>query len=534
MNRYNKIYFSIICIVWLVLRLGNLGSTGDPQWERDEAVKLNEYGWSATNGGIMNWHYMYGRINNPQDHLYINHPPGMIWFYSVFIKFFGDKYIMLFPVLFSFVGLLTLFIVSSKYFGNLAGLFTVIVYTFLPVTLFLDTAINIIPTSLTFWFLIVILTMLWMQSGQQKYYYILLPTCLLACQIDWVSFLLFPFILFGVRLSSPVTYRRKYYLMVLFLFALPGIVYAFQIIYYTNDWERLLIYVRRQSAGGPVLDHDLGLQELLTKILTKLIVYLHPLILLSSFVGLYLLIKERNLQQFYLLLAVGGPCILLMVFFSRFLYIEIPPYKLFAGAVSLISGYVSGRVFQSSRKALLKATTGLFFILFIISSVLLHSSLEERHKQRSIVSPKIAEQLVKYSTSGEIILTNLQEQAFPFPSWEAGGWLYTSFYADRFIRFGVTSKTRLGKILDDVKTDSCLYVYVPEALEIERDLSLQLTVKSRQVAHVGIVADEKIHLSPPFSFLQDLSNELHLPSNKVLSEGNRTVQFQLIIYRVQK
>lgn len=194
-NRQDIIWFALICLFWVILRLNGIADFGDAEWEKNVALKLIEYGWSATNGGILEWHFMFGHIDKPVNYLYVNHPPGMIWLYALFIKTFGAKFIRVIPILLNLMGLISLFYLTKKHFDKNTAIYSALIISFLPGTLFLDSALNIIILSTSFWILIAIITMHWYESNNQNVIYILLITVVFATQVDWVSFFLFPSIL---------------------------------------------------------------------------------------------------------------------------------------------------------------------------------------------------------------------------------------------------------------------------------------------------------------------------------------------------
>ncbi|MHB8580430.1 MAG: ArnT family glycosyltransferase [Ignavibacteriaceae bacterium] len=533
MRRTQKIIFFILIFMWISLRINGLYDSHNEEWERNVAVKLNEYGWQATSGGILEWHYMFGHINNPRDHLYINHPPGMIWAYSLFIKVFGENYLRLIPFLFNLFAALLIYSLTKKYFDTRTALFALGIITFIPGALFFDLSINTIILTLVFWVFILYITLEWFNTGSKKYYYYFFFLILIGSQIDWVIFLLFPFILAGIFFFIIREKRRKYFLFVILTFFSAGLIFLLQIIYYVPNVKHLISYLILQTTSGSIENHQLGFIQIQKKIFTKLVLYGSPIILVFACVGSYLVIKSKNKIHLYILLVLGGPILLLFIFFNRFIFIEVPPFKLVAPFLS-VSGAVAINYFLSKKRKWVSYSIYILLFIFLIVSVITVQLLNERTLTVSNIPAKLASIIKENSSPRTVILTNLVEKKFPFADWDNGSWVFTSYLSDRYIRFDADSEQVLLRDMKDVKIDSALYILTPEQYYDKKLFYNSRKLKFTKIKELNINVIDDIKISKTLEFMEKMVIKLDLPSNKLFVDNKRKVNFNLLFYKVKE
>jgi 4-amino-4-deoxy-L-arabinose transferase-like glycosyltransferase len=452
--------------------LHGVADGGNAEWEKNVALKLNEYGWSATNGGILNWHYVFGHIENPQNHLYVNHPPGMIWLYALFIKIFGCEYIRLIPLLANFIGLTSIYYLSKKYFHNRTAIFSAIILSFLPGTLFLDRSLNIIALSTTFWIFIVIFTMRWYESNDRKDMFLVIIAIVAATQVDWVSFLMLPFMMAGIKILAKKEHHKRYVYCLLLAFTAAGLIYLTEIIVYTKNYKDLFGYLSGQTFIGSTGGGTVSFAEIQKKILTKLMLYTNPIAIILAAFGFFLILRSNNKIHLYISLMLFGPFVVMLIVFNKFMYIEIPPYKLIAPFAAVMGGYALSRLIDTRPKIhSLDVVAFAIVLIFIASSVITNLTLEERKSLKSGVSLKIANELVRHTTNRDLIFSNLREKQYPFPQWEEGSWWFTSFYSDSFLRFDIRSVDQILKFKGQTRMDPTIYMHVPQAAGVDMDFS---------------------------------------------------------------
>jgi len=516
--------------------MSGIADAGNAEWERNVAIKINEYGWVATRGGVLNWHYLFGHIENPHNYLYVNHPPGMIWIYAFFIKLCGVAYIRLIPLAVNFIGLISLYYLLKRYFNISTAIAAALIYSFLPGTLFLDRSLNIIILSTTFWILITIFTLRWFESGSKKDTALVAAMSIVATQADWVSFLLFPFIAMGIGTLVKKESRRKCLQHLILTFCVATLIYFTEIMIYSNSYGNLLNYLLGQTVAGSFMNEKISFFSAQMKILTKLMLYTNPIAVILAVAGFYTIIAAKDNMQRYILFMLLGPFIILLVAFNKFMYIEIPPYKLIAPFIAASGGcYVCHIVSSGYRIKHSKHFLIITLLFFIVSSVVVSMALEERQVLKSNVASKIAEELVRSTSNRDIILTNLEEKASPFPPWEEGGWLFTSFHSDRFLRFDMTSATQMRKFRDQTGMIPSVYMYVPQAKSVTLDFnSPQSGMLFEKVNAATVAFTEEIRTSRTLSLLLRISRMLGLPAGKMdIRNETSDISFDLVFYRIE-
>jgi len=536
LDEHSNIWFVLICIVWIAIRLTGVGDAGNAEWEKNVALKLNEYGWQATNGGILNWHYVFGYIENPQNHLYVNHPPGMIWLYAIFIKLFGCEWIRLIPLTFNFIGLTSIYYLSRRYFNQRTAIYSALIVSFLPCTLFLDKSLNIIILSTVFWILVTILTLRWYESERRKDMLLVMTLIVAATQVDWVNFLLLPFIIIGIMMLVKKDYQKKYVYCMLLTFMMAGVIYLSEIIGYSMDYHDLFRYLSNQTVVGSIGMGQISFGVMQSKIITKLMLYTNPIAILLAAMGLYWVAVSKNKKQLYISLMFIGPFVIMIVVFNKFMYVEIAPFKLIAPFIAVAGGYGITRLMNTKisfyRPGIVVLTV---MLLFVTTSVIINIALEERKALKSRVSLKIADELVRNTANGDIIFSNLQEKEFPFPCWEEGSWLFTSYYANRFLRFDIKSVDQILKFKDETRMNPTIYMYVPQAKNTNINFNSDAPkISFEKINVVKVDYHEEIKLSRMLSFLLMIADKWGLPATKVGMRNDKyDVYFNVVFYRIR-
>ncbi|MCX7824403.1 MAG: hypothetical protein N2689_02480 [Verrucomicrobiae bacterium] len=446
----------LIVGVWLLTRAYPLSQTVPwTAWEVWEAKKLLEYGFLERQGGIINNHYMTGRVPDPAKFNYTNHPYPMLWLDTLAYALGGQWACLLLNSGIELAGCLMVLLALRLVFGPWPSLVGAMLYTLAPASVMLDVNPSTVVRGSVAWPFLVWWLGRGLEQEQRSTAVWMGVTTFVAGQINWLTYtLLAPLALVAAGLTPGLgrdASRRPRWKLLSGLtagWALTAAVFVAQILYYTPDLSRALDYARAQAGTEAAM--SLARMEL--TILLRSALSAGPALIVGAAAGLWLWWRRRDANWLewasaaYLVVFAATAVLL-----SRFFFREISMYKYLVFPLSVLA---AGAVQRINRRNL--------DILLLALSVagLVYPLVRASIPAVSETAKALGAQLRSLSQPEDVIATNLQTQRPPFEAWDVGGIGCAAQIADRLLRPGVMTKSALDGLLEDFQASRLQVVYV--------------------------------------------------------------------------
>ena len=476
-------------------------------WQVFEARKLNEYGWLARRGALLDVHYLTGVVAHPERFNYVNHPAPIHWGNMLVQRFFGDWGVVFAATLVGLAACVLALLALRQLYSPGIALVGAILFAIAPSSIIYDVDANHGALAAVLWPVATLALAPSLAIGPRAW--LLGIACLLAGQASWMVWPVFGALFLGVfgiawDQRFRATPSKPLIAALLIGGGLTVLFFVLQVAVYTPDWDNLFRYLGKQST------ERIGVVQWAVRSVTRSGMSLGPALVLGALGGFLAIVKTRTARPTELVALAYLPLFVAASFILRgFFYNENWPYEylVFPAAIltcAFLAALPVGRLrFISSAGLLGLAVVGLFYVFLRFSNPSL--SAETRF---------IANLIAREAKPREVVATNMVEQMPPLQTWNVSGLYVARQKADRLLRTEISSLDKLGTLLDRFHADTLDIVF----------LRTPLQPVDTQLAQVLSRAPAQIHTLPahdgalPFSLrLRDYYWKLtgrHQPAGK--------------------
>ncbi|MCE9608916.1 MAG: hypothetical protein K8R23_01685 [Chthoniobacter sp.] len=521
--------YLLIALVWLVTRAYPM-SRVEPQldWQVWESKKLLEYGFAERQGGIIDVHYMTGRVTDPGKFNYVNHPYPILWLDTLAYYVCGEWGTVFLNSFFGLITCLAVFPALSVIFPRTESLVGGLLYTLAPSSIFYSVNANTVALGAMIWpFAICHIGRQQLRTGQESW----LPLGLmafLAGQISWFICTVLPALLgtclgLGYERGKGLVFKpRKKLAAALFVGGLAtAVVFVAQIFHYTYDMGADMTYLRGQASS----QDGVGLVQMFFAIGMRAVLSLGPALVVGALVWVVLRWRSTSVRWYemgalsYLVVFALAAVVLRRFFFRE---IHMYQYLVFPCTILTVAALSSmGRPLWT-RLTLLLAVAGLSYPM-IQSSIPVASQ----------TTRKLGAYIKEISTPTEIVATNLEKRMSPFAHWDVGSVDLLDIFADRLIRNSIAMRTGLDGLPANFKTRALdvTFLYHP-TLPIDAGLLADLRKTGSPVFYRFPVPEEPATFATTLrTYYWKLSGRQQLAAGATAASPAAEAEFE--IYRFQ-
>jgi 4-amino-4-deoxy-L-arabinose transferase-like glycosyltransferase len=450
-------------------------------WEIFEAKKLLAYGFWERHGAIINWHEMTGVVPNPWAFNYTHHPYPVLWLYTLAYYLGGAVGVIVLVALIGLASCLILYRILEAQYGKSAAWLAVVLYSVAPAAIDYDRDPNSVAMGAVVWPLV-----LWafhlrstaVNGGGFSKPWAFGLAVLIAGQVSWFSLSVLPAFFWLVlpresrmrdALRHPLE-NAAWRAMGIGALATAGL-FLLQFLIYTpsfmEDWHYFLV----QSGMSSEIPSRVNLAG---HIAAKTFSQVGPALWLAAGVAVVWIFKTRKPDPltasalcYLALFAVAGLCL------PHFFYVEKSMYRylLFPAAIlaALAFSKLSGRWLRTGVACL--AVLGLAFELARVWDT-----------EPSQAARLLGEEVGQLSHPEDVVLTNLQPMAPPYPSWDTGGYEFTRRLADRLMRFNIQDLAAAQAVFPPLRRGSALCVFIADTSKpLSTELESVLEKRSSEI-----------------------------------------------------
>ena len=448
--------YLLVTIIWIVTRAYPL-SQAQPWacWEVAEVKKLLEYGFGERQGAIINIHFMTGIMPDPWKFNYVNHPYPILWL-DTFIYWLGGSWAVL--ILTSLLGLLTCLAVIPALqccFSHREAGIGASLYTLAPAAILFDADTNIVALGAIVWPISIYLIG---KSARQKWPIaaaLLGGTVFVAGQVSWFTYTVLPVLLIataGLALNPAgrliVKPNTKLLIAVIAGGLLTLVVFALQIWLYTYNFADTLSYVHGQASA----EQGATLPRMYLAIAMRSVLSIGPVLVLGALGGFFVLVRNRSMNWLQLGAILYPFCfVTAALVLPRFFYRERTMY----GYLVFPCTVLTLTALQNSRSKRVTAAT-----LCLTALGLTYPALQASIPKVSETSRKLGSYIHGISQPDEVVVTNLQQQQWPFQPWDVGSITNVCLVADRALRESISNTTSLEALLQNFRTRQLNVVFL--------------------------------------------------------------------------
>lgn len=446
----------LIVLVWAVTRAFPISQAVPwTMWEVCEAKKQLDYGFFATKGAIINNHFMAGRVAEPAQFNYVNHPYPILWADTLAYWLGGEWAVIAFNSLLGLAGCLAAFAALRRFYSERESLFGALLYTLAPAIILFNVSTDQSGIAALFWPFSVWALARAREQPTAGRAWLLGAVVFLSGQVSWSPYSFYPILLLGAlgvvwERGRGLAWEPRPILVkaVLLGGGLTVAVFLAQIILYTQDWSHLTGYVGRQAS----LEGGVGLLRMYGGIALRAGLSVGPALLLGSLAWLWLLPRWRRLDW----LRLGAICypllyLLCALALRRYFFRERHLYCYLAFPLVLLTletlRHWPGRFWRGALAVLAVAGLG-YPLLQATIPVVSQTTLLLSREIHALSQPE------------QVVATNLAPQQFPFPAWDVGGTGFVGLKADRNLRADIASRAQLEALPVAFKTRRLEVLYV--------------------------------------------------------------------------
>jgi len=425
-------------------------------WEVLEAKKLNYYGWHERRGALLDVHFLAGVVSKPELYNYPNHPAPVHWVNMIVQRGFSDWGIVTLWLLLGLATCVATLCFLRVFYGPALGLVGAVFFTIAPSSIIYDVDPNQGALGAALWPFAALCLTLGLSTLSRAC--LLGVICFLFGQVSWMVWVVFGALLVGaaginLKGRPRIAPTRALLLALLIGGGLTVLGFAAQVLLYTPDWQNLFRYLQKQSA------ENVSFMAWLVRTTTRSVMSLGPGLVLGALAGALVLMLGRKARPFELMALAflpmfGAASFALRGFFKTenwpFEYLVFPSAVLCCAFLSTVR---AGRLRQLTAGVLMAlALLGLPYVFLRFSNPSL--SAETRF---------IADLIAAEAKPHDVVATNLVDQETPLPPWNVSGLYVARQKADRLLRSGIQSKSRLENLLLEFHTKelNILYLYTP-------------------------------------------------------------------------
>ena len=522
-------YYLLILLAWMVTRAYPL-ITMEPSldWQVWESKKLLEYGFSERQGGIINFHFMTGRVADPEKFNYVNHPYPILWLDTLAYYTAGEWG----PIVFtSFLGLLSCLAVLpalSTFLPTRESFAGALLYTLAPSSIFFNVNANTVSLGAIIWPFAILFIGRQLHHKSPGSYLPLGVIAFLGGQISWFTYTVMPALLstcLGLNYERGKGFNinpgRKTAAALLIGGLATAMVFAAQVIHYTHDMAADIAYFHGQAGA----QEGVSTAKMYLAIGLRAVMSVGPSLALGALLWMALRLRSGSLRWYELsallyLVTFALSSLILRRFFFR--EIHMYQYLVFPCTVlTMASLHSLGRPLWT-RLTLLLA-------LVAVSYPMIKSSIPMASQTTRTLGRYIAE----ISKPTDVIATNLESRRPPFASWDVGSIELLNVFSDRLIREGIGTRKAIDALPSNFKSNELdvVFLYNP-ALPIDPSFLEDLQNISTPDSHRFQIPDEPATFGTSLrNFYWKLSGRHQLSQNE--TTAGKETEAQIDIFRIR-
>jgi len=429
---------------------------------------LMDYGFFARGGAVLGTDYAHGRLIHPEAFNYIHHPYlGHVWIFSIFYALGGAWGVLACTTAAALFNTLFSYHVFRRWFDVFPSVIATVLYTLAPCFLIYATETHNLNLGSLAWPVGTFLFMSGPDGRPPRWKALwIFAFALLATQLSWFTITLFPtfFLMSAIHRTNwketlSANVRNRVWWAIFIGGTVGVLLFLLQIVIYSPSVAEPFLYAK--SLSHPGSGGEIGFAPTWFKMMKAFsirgVVMGGPLLWVGVPLGLYLALKRKlgppSTAPMFLYLAIWFGLVLKLPL--KFLT-DPWPYLFILFPLTFITAAVLQQV---KSRAL-----SLLFLALTIPCVI-YAQVRASVPAASKTTVVLASYLSRSTQPGDLVLTNLTNRAYPFPSWEWGGCGSAGILADRLIFEAVESN-------DDILRNEQLF-----AGHVRRVLYLRLVAR---------------------------------------------------------
>ena len=480
----------LISLVWIASRAVVLLAARSRipfYWEVFEVKKLWEYGFFQRAGALINIQYLPGHLSDPEVFNYVNHPYPIIWVFALAYRVFGAAGMLAVSLFLGWAGCLLTTVILHQIFRKGPALLSSLLYVLAPSTLLFDADTNLVVLGSVIWpaaTYIVTSDIALGESGRMKW---LLGGVIFICgQISWFALVVLPgLLIIGTQSNSDLSghilkpWKARFFVPIVIGGVCTLLVFMLQVLVYSSDLRSAFGYAFAHAGteGGFFVSRA----RMIPFIVAKALLLVGPALIAGGVTGsiCYAIGPKRVAIVRGALIGVVVVVAAALVL-TRFFYRERTPYAYLVFPSVILTAYAleQARIWWYAAVSGL-ACIGLVYVCLQITSPVLSNA-----------DRCIGDFLRTTTNATDVVMTNLREQEFPFPSWDTGSRDTTMLVADRLLYYNIADVGQLRRQANDFHSQNNppRLVFVRDAANpISADLDRELREKGEFVLRKSLL-----------------------------------------------